>query len=277
MSAHRRTNHRTEEPKEAFEPTMEQAERRLKAQIDSIGADGLTESREAADAACTAARASAHRASADAGVKSSNTPPPSSKNDEIRNWIGAEDWLQYCLYVEWGKGWEDLNKRLKRAKEDAAVEGAPPGFCDIYFMGGSATVSPSGVPEGGVYYAYKLTYEELTVLIAERESPHKTFPSVRIVISGTGCLYPGATECYEKANRMIDALGGKIIRNKLSRVDICLDMPEVDIEPFDRAFQEERYICRAVAKARHSGTGVTVALGKSPLMCRIYDKKAEVN
>lgn len=44
----------------------------------------------------------------------------------------------------------------------------------------------------------------------------------------------------------------------------------------DRAFLEERYICRAVSKSRHSGTGVTVSIGKSPLMCRIYDKKAEV-
>ena len=276
MSTHSRTNHRHEEPDEVLERIMEQAERRLEAQIDSIGADGLTESREAADAECTAARASAHRASADAGVKLSNTPPPSSKNDEIENWIGAEDWFQYSLYVQWDKNWPELNKRLKRAKEDAAVEGAPPDFSNIYFMGGSAAVGPSGLLAGGAYYAYKLTYDEVSVLIAERESPHKTYPSVGISISGTGCLYPGVTECYEKANRMIEALGGKIISNKLSRVDICLDMPGVEIEPLDRAFLEERYICRAVAKARHSGTGVTIALGKSPLMCRIYDKKAEV-
>ena len=143
-------------------------------------------------------------------------------------------------------------------------------------MGGSATVGPSGLLAGGAYFAYKLAYDEVTIFIAERESPHKTYPSVSVTISGNGCLYPGATECCEKANRMIEALGGKIVRNKLSRVDICLDMPEVEIDPLDRAFLEDRDICRAVAKARHSGTGVTVTLGKSPLMCRIYDKKAEV-
>ena len=48
----------------------------LEAQIDSIGAGGCSESREAADAECAAARASVHRASADAGVQLSNTPPP---------------------------------------------------------------------------------------------------------------------------------------------------------------------------------------------------------
>ena len=231
MSAHRRTNHRTEDPDEAVEQAMEQAERRLEAQVDSIVGKITTECDSEAAAACTAARASAHRASVAARVQLSNTPPPSSKNDEIDNWIGAEDWFQYSLYVQWDKNWPDLNNRLKRAKEDAAVEGAPPGFCDIYFMGGNATVSPSGLLAGGAYYAYKLAYDEVSVLIAERESPHKTYPSVGITISGTGCLYPGVTECYEKANRMIEALGGKIVRNKLSRVDICLDMPEVEIDP----------------------------------------------
>lgn len=265
-------------PPEAPEQAVEQAERRLEAQIGSTAADGLAESREAAAAECTAARASAHRASADAGVQSSNTPPSSSKHDEIENWVGAEDWLEWVLYVQW-MDWENLNGCLKRAKEKAAIEKCPPHWDEIRFDGGTATVSPTGARLGGKsgpYFAYKLEYDELIVLIAERETPHKNFPSVVIRADGDACLSIGAQEAYAKATRMIKALSGTIIRNRLSRVDICLDMPEVDIEPFDRAFLEERYICRAVAKARHSGTGVTIAIGKSPLMCRIYDKLAEV-
>jgi hypothetical protein len=229
-------------------------------------------------AGCTAARASAHRAPDAAGVQSSNTPPSSSKLDEIDSWVAAEDWLEVCLYINW-TGWDKLNKRLKIAKEDAAVEGAPPGFCDIRFMGGTATVDPGGARLGGKkgpYFAYKLQFDEITILIAERERAHKTFPSAVVRINGEACLYPGADECYQKALMMFRELGGTIIRNRLSRVDICLDMPDVEIEPFDRAFLEGRYICRAVSKSRHSGTGVTVSVGKSPLMCRIYDKKAEV-
>lgn len=278
MSQPERTDNRHDGPEdvyEALERTKEQAERRLEAQIDSIGA---CDPREAADAECTAARVSAHRASAAAGVQSSNTPPSSSKLDEIDTWIGAEDWLEVCLYVQWNN-WEDLNKRLKRAKEDAVVEGAPPDWNQIYFMGGAATVSPTGARMGGKngpYFAYRLEYDELVVLIREQETPHKKIPSVIIRADGMACLYTGAQECYTKAIRMIEALDGTIARNRLSRVDICLDMPEVDIEPFDRAFLEDRYICRAVAKSRHSGTGTTVAIGKAPLLCRIYDKKAEV-
>jgi len=264
-----------EDADKTLDRAMEQAEQNFEAQIDSMAADDLPVYDPEANAVCTAARASAHRASADAGVHSSNTPPSSSKNE---NWIGAEDWLEWVLYVQW-TDWDNLNDRLKRAKEDAAIEGAPPDWDAILFMGGMATVDRMGVRIGGKkgpYFAYKLEYEELTVLIAERETPHKNFPSVIIWADGEACLSIGAREAYEKATRMIQALGGKIIRNRLSRVDICLDMPEVAIEPFDRAFLEERYICRAVSKSRHSGTGVTVSIGKSPLMCRIYDKKAEV-
>lgn len=264
---------------EALARAMEQAERRFQARIDSIEANGCPELREAADADCTAARASAHRADADAGVQSSNTPPLSSKHDEIERWTGAEDWLEVCLYVRWSN-WEDLNKRFKKAKEYAEAEGAPPELSALSFMGGRATVFPSGARMGGKngpYFAYRLEYEELVVLIREQEEPHKTIPSVIVRADGTACLWPGAQECYAKATRMIEALGGLIIRNRLSRVDICLDMPEVAIEPFDRAFLEERYICRAVAKSRHSGTGTTVCIGKAPLMCRVYDKLAEVN
>jgi hypothetical protein len=278
MTANSRTSYQPENPDDVYEKlerTMERAEQRMEAQIDSIGA---CEPTEAAEAECTAARVSAHRASAAAGVHSGNTPPSTSKSDEIRHWIGAEDWLEWCLYVQW-TDWAQLNRRFKLAKEDAAVDGTPPELCNIHFIGGRAAVEPSGRRIGGKkgpYFAYCLDYDGLTVLIAERENPHKTFPSVIAWVDGTNCLYPGAYECYEKITRMIEALGGKILRNRLSRVDICLDMPGIGTEPFEQAFMAGRYICRATTKRHFSGSGTTVGIGQAPLMCRIYDKLAEV-
>jgi len=130
-----------EDADKTLDRAMEQAEQNFEAQIDSMAADDLPVYDPEANAVCTAARASAHRASADAGVHSSNTPPSSSKNE---NWIGAEDWLEWVLYVQW-TDWDNLNDRLKRAKEDAAIEGAPPDWDAILFMGGMATVDRMGV------------------------------------------------------------------------------------------------------------------------------------
>ena len=133
-----------------------------------------------------------------------------------------------------------------------------------------------GNSKNGLYFAYKLDYDDLSILIAEQEEPHKTKPSVVIRASGEVCLFTGAHEAYEQGKRFVAALKGKIIHNKLSRVDICLDMPGQTMVPFDQAYFEERYICRAKSHGRYSSCGVTVSFGKYPTMIRIYDKKAEV-
>jgi len=279
MSKPKRTTKTPQDADEILEQAMERFEQRLEDQIDSIAVDDTTDCELTADVGCTAPRASAGRAPAAAGVQLSNTPPSSSKLDEIDSWIGAEDWLEWSLYIEWQE-WEKLNKRLKKAKEYAAMEGAPPELTQILFMGGRAAVGPSGVREGKAGFAYKLSYDEITVLIAEREEPHKTFPSVMVRIPGAACLYPGANDCYEKATRMIKALGGTVVRNRLSRVDICLDMPGVSLQEFYKPFSEDRYICRSrndcAYKPQKGDGGITLYFGKPPLQCRIYDKLKEV-
>lgn len=279
MSKPKRTAKIALDPDEIFEQALEQYEQRIEARIDSITGNGSTFLKPEAEESCTDARASARRALFAAGVQLSNTPPSSSKIDEKPEWIGAEDWLEWSLYIVW-KDWEELNEQFKKAKECAAMENAPLELIRIPFWGGYATVGPSGIHEGKAGFAYKLAYDEITVLIAEREIPHKTFPSVMVRVPGGACLYPGAAECYEKATRMIHALGGNIIRNRLSRVDICLDMPEVSLDEFYKPFSEDRYICRsrddnAILPQKGAG-GITLYFGKSPLQCRIYDKLKEV-
>jgi hypothetical protein len=103
---------------------------------------------------------------------------------------------------------------------------------------------------------------------------------VMVRVPGAACLYPGAHDCYEKATRMIEALGGTIRHNRLSRVDICLDMRDVSLDEFYKPFSENRYICRSredTAYVPQKGNGgMTLYFGKAPLQCRIYDKLKEV-
>lgn len=268
MSKPKRTNRQAKDPDEIFEQALERYDQRLETQIEKHAAEG-----------CTAARASAHRAPDAVGVQPSNTPPSSSKLDEIDSWIGSEDWLEYCLYIQWNE-WESLKQQLEKAKYFAGVENAPAELIQIPFWGGFAIVGPSGVREGKAGFAYKLDCEGITVLIADRELPHKTFPSVIVRVPGNSCLCPGAHECYKTATRMIKALGGNIIRNRLSRIDICLDMPGVSIQEFYTPFAEDRYICRSredsVIFPQKGNGGMTLYFGKSPLQCRIYDKLKEI-
>lgn len=82
-------------------------------------------------------------------------------------------------------------------------------------------------------------------------------------------------------------MGGKVIGNKLSRVDACADLPHVGIEEFMSAFRQQRYVTRAMTRCENGeetlnfkvfgygrqDTGFTI--GKN-IMLRVYEKKIEV-
>lgn len=253
---------------------------KMASSIDGDGPSSFSggETRRCADGGSSAAvqRRGAPR------VHSSNTPPQSSNNNinHEHKWIAAEDWLEWSLYIDWGTNWPKLNRQLSEAKEHASIENCPREKYTIPYWGGTAEVDRIGARMGnkrtGLYYAYKLHTEYLTILIAEQAEPHKTKPSAVIRADGTACLLEGAHACYQEGMKIIQELGGRVIQNKLSRVDICLDIPGETMEPFDKAYYEERYICRAKSHARLCSGGITVQLGTYPLMLRIYDKKAEV-
>jgi hypothetical protein len=75
---------------------------------------------------------------------------------------------------------------------------------------------------------------------------------------------------------IIQGAGGTIHQKKLSRVDMCLDLPGVGMEDFIAAYKEQRYICRANNRGYMESNGVTLYLGKHPLQLRIYDKVAQL-
>lgn len=64
----------------------------------------------------------------------------------------------------------------------------------------------------------------------------------------------------------------------VSRVDLAVDLPGVDIEPFHRAEEKDLYICRAKKTARYKDAGRvnTLYVGRRPVMMRIYDKWAQL-
>jgi hypothetical protein len=276
-----RTDNRPEEPEDvidALERIMEQAERRLEAQIDSIRANGCSESREAADAECTVARASAHRASADAGVYSSNTPPQSSKN------IGAEDWFEVGLYVDWSAVWRKLSVELEEKKKLADIQNIPEEQITIESGGCRGIIDRAGARKGnkkkGPYYHYRISFDDMTILIDKRELGLGRAPNVCIRVTGEACIEFGAEAVYRKGLTFIEMLGAQIVLNKISRVDLCLDMPDVPIDEFEKAYHEERYITVAkkidYQKGKGKNGGVTLYFGRPPLRCRIYDKRAEI-
>jgi hypothetical protein len=206
----------------------------------------------------------------------SNTPPPSSI------WIAAEDWFELNLYVKWHPTkWDELTKKLDECKHWAGIRDSPTSLTGWNVNGKSIAVEPIGAKSGkgtkGIYSRWRFTYDELIRFrVVNRQLSHETMPNVGVSIDGRACTLDHAENLYRRSVELIEALGGEVLKNKLSRVDICLDMPGVPLDAFERCFDEKRYICRANARSKHESYGITVSFGQNPIMARIYDKLREV-
>lgn len=210
------------------------------------------------------------------GVTSSNTPPPTS------TWTGAEDWFEWSFYVDWNyPEWCEFRNQMNAAKENAATLENCPEFMRSFQVNDewvevSASGSRAGKGGKGQYYAFKLQYKGIAISIADKQQAPKNTPNVTMRATGELCLLQGAKQSFEIGRALIEATGGEIISDKLSRVDMCLDLPEIPIDGFLGAYVNDCYICRANTHKSIYSNGVTIGFGSAPLSLRIYDKLAEV-
>jgi len=212
------------------------------------------------------------------GVHSVTHPPQTSKTDLF---TGGEDWFEVCLYVNWEPQWQALNDRLKQAKEAAGDwERKRHDFDMISFGEYQASVRASGASVGkngkGMHYAYVMEVDGLSIQIANRASYRRPMANVVLRVNGLLCLKIGATAALDKGRALILAMGGEIAEEKLSRVDLCLDMPGVAMDEFVGAYREKRFIGRMKKPTFIESEGITLYFGKKPLKLRIYDKAAEL-
>lgn len=215
-----------------------------------------------------------------------NTPPQTSHHgvNTPLPMAGGEDWLEWCWYIQWSEHrWPALRDMLENAKRIAAMKPEDRGdrTGDMIQLGDrDALVSPAGGRLGdrrkGPYMAYAFTWQGLDFLLADRRDPQKRNPSMVVRATGLACLERGAHECYELARELLLFLAGTVTDEKLSRVDLCLDLPGQTIAPFKAAFDDERYITRAKSYGFDKSNGITIRFGSSSVLLRIYDKLAEV-
>lgn len=103
----------------------------------------------------------------------------------------------------------------------------------------------------------------------------------------------GAKAVWRLALKLLGAMGCVVERNKLSRVDPCVDLPELSIATFCAAHAAGHRVSRARASAGYACEDQVVCtdssehsfgrkptgfvVGKSPLKLRVYDKFRESN
>ncbi|HEX6964101.1 MAG TPA: hypothetical protein VF175_19695 [Lacipirellula sp.] len=227
-----------------------------------------------------AGKGSGETAGGSPGV-SSNTP--SSKTISS----GGEDWLELSLYLTHQR-FDQVADLLDRAKEAAEAnrEGDELVLGDQRFLVLPGTAS-AGEGKKRIAYRWRLRSEcGLVLNLMHRAFPHRTMPNGIARATSLLLMKVGVREVWRQINVALACLDIQITRNKVSRVDPCVDLPGVPVTAFTEPFCDGHYATRARASEEHyvelsidvhrfgqEPTGFTV--GKGGLKVRVYDKVRE--
>ncbi|MBL9095257.1 MAG: hypothetical protein JNL96_28820 [Planctomycetaceae bacterium] len=231
-----------------------------------------------------------------AGGECSNTPPaispvgtkaqPSGPEGEF---AGGEDMLEISLWIEWGD-WEALRSQLIAAKETAKAQadGAETDRGDVLVMFNEEfLMMPTGTNSDGKgpRFTWRMKKDGRTYCIANQK-PGSPYPTMKVVVGSLPLMLRGAEQIWELVKADVADLGGTIIKDKLSRVDVCIDLPNVNIEDFCAKFRAHQFVCRAIGReeyvetslhgAGQKSTGFTIGAGGASLSLNVYDKLHEV-
>lgn len=210
------------------------------------------------DAITTRATVGAFQGDHRGGGPLSNTPPQNLHSDfdpAANRLTGGEDWFEAVVYLRWNPvALEAVAAHLDAVKEEAA-EGGDGWTQSIPGSGGLWKVEPTGARLGGAkgpIMRWRFSRDGIVFLLTRRADPHKTLPSGLVRITGDVLIAHGdARPLWEEVKRWFAEIGAEVTTAKLSRVDLCVDLPDVDVEEFVQPYHEGRYTTRTKRTREH--------------------------
>lgn len=193
------------------------------------------------------------------------------QNSIVRNHFGI-DTLHLSLAVNWSDD-ADIFRLLDQQKK--GLQGTSLDRC--IFVGGTE----SGILKlnlhrlGKKYYPYHLSTADINIFLSARSSD-SSIPNCSIQIGSITCQ-SSLKHTYLQLLRWISYLGGSVVRDIVTRIDLscdCLGVPLSALEVSDQNSIVTRANHFAAFWEHRRLTGVQI--GKSSVMCRIYDKIQEM-
>ena len=189
--------------------------------------------------------------------------------------LAGIDTLAIGYQVEEFKLSSDEWQALAFAKESAqdrvfSSEGVP-----VQFKGRDFSLSP----KGSRGYEYILRNDDVTVQLAQRAEGGASYPEVRVTFRSQYLWRHGWRGCVSAIQKWLDTwlvVGAE----KVSRLDLCVDvnlsLPDIQLRSNEvvskSRTREEFFIQNHFVGLAETG----FTFGKGNLMCRIYDKLAEI-
>jgi hypothetical protein len=118
-------------------------------------------------------------------------------------------------------------------------------------LSGAASVGGGGKR---IAYRWRLQSETgLILLLMQRPSPHATLANGIVRFGSVPLMRFGTSGCYRQAQHWLTALGARVERNKVGRVDPCVDRPGVSVATFCDPFGRGEYVSKVRNAARYRG------------------------
>ena len=150
----------------------------------------------------------------------------------------------------------------------------------------------AGSKRSKAYFRWQLQSATGFILqLMNRASYKGTMPNGKLVATSLVLMRLGIEEVVRQAFDALDALGADVVQNKISRVDVCCDLPDRKVEPLKTAFDAGHYVSRGKMSDEHGvltefrdsdmsvyriGSEVTsFNLGRCDVRMRVYEKVKE--
>jgi len=206
---------------------------------------------------------------------------------------GGEDTASYAIYADYPDlYWELLTANLTHAKLQAQHSEtglAPFAITDTMIAEIHSRGCKMGNAVKGPGFEWRLDFNGIHLNLANRQHPHPTIPNIYLTIGSLPLMQHGIEHCWQLSETILQTLGARNRTNKISRIDMAADIPDLDTATLQDLFATGLYICRArkatlrsqqndhVQETQHydgrKKTGFTIGTG--PILLRVYDKLTE--
>lgn len=207
-----------------------------------------------------------------------NTPALNRQIDKKQLLSGGLDTLEVRMNGCWEpRRWESVCNELEQARIQA--EATRKTITITTPEGENLVVASHGIKRGDGFYSWLLEWEGMRIIIKNQPTYNEKYPNIVVEIGSIPLMDHGHKEAWSMLVRMLSTLGFRQGDTHVSRVDLCVDLPEVGVQEFVEPFMKDWCLRRGRSWGMYGdglfkdSTGYWVG---GDIHIRIYDKIAEL-
>lgn len=188
------------------------------------------------------------------------------------------DWWESAGCIQWGPASKDVFDEIQRCQYQA-VECRQAVPCRL--GDGQVLIHERGIGSGHASrLEFRLEWCGVAIGISSRSDATRLLSNFYLRIPGAACLIHGCDEVREMILTWIESWGGTLLDEWIRRLDLCLDLPALDLhQVVFPACEAGQYLStmRKNSSYRDCDRTTGFTIGSSPgARLTIYDKLAEV-